>query len=130
MTTIYVVTSGEYSDYSIRALFSTKELAQDFIDIQPNPQYHRIEEYEIDKFERHIREDMRCYRVAMDIDGNSSVYPSDFDSNDEEYLNLYHQSNGVKSFVTYLYAKDEAHAAKIANEKRVQLIASGEWSKV
>jgi hypothetical protein len=29
---VYVVTAGEYSDYEIRAMFSTKELAQAYID--------------------------------------------------------------------------------------------------
>ena len=30
--TVYVVTSGSYSDYGIRAIFSTQELAQAYID--------------------------------------------------------------------------------------------------
>ena len=32
MTNVYVVTSGSYSDYGIRAVFSTRKLAQDYID--------------------------------------------------------------------------------------------------
>lgn len=31
---VYVVTSGEYSDYGINAIFSTRELAQEYVDLK------------------------------------------------------------------------------------------------
>ena len=46
MTTIYVVTQGEYSDYGIDEMFSTKALAERYINGDPGL---RIEEYELDK---------------------------------------------------------------------------------
>lgn len=41
---IYVVTSGEYSDYGIRAIFSTHDLAQEFIDWQNGPETDELED--------------------------------------------------------------------------------------
>ena len=47
---IYIVTSGEYSNYAIDAIFSTEELAKKYIDDNPDEwQEQRIEEWEIDK---------------------------------------------------------------------------------
>ena len=52
---IYVVTSGEYSDYGIRAIFTSHDLAQEYIEWNNGPEaeysdddWHefRIEEYE------------------------------------------------------------------------------------
>lgn len=53
---VYVVTTGEYSDYTIRGIFSTRKAAEDAIAAmkvyppayccEPNP----IEEYELDEY--------------------------------------------------------------------------------
>lgn len=45
--TVYVVTSGEYSDYSINRVFSNRKAGEDYIEWRPN-NYYRIEEYELD----------------------------------------------------------------------------------
>jgi hypothetical protein len=58
MTTLYVVTSGTYSDYHIEGVFSTRELAEKWIDevrVKRGTSYwynahNDIEEYELDKF--------------------------------------------------------------------------------
>lgn len=44
---IYIVTSGEYSDYHIDAVFSTQELAEDYI--QQNGTDYIIEEYNLNE---------------------------------------------------------------------------------
>jgi len=46
MTTVYVVTQGEYSDYGIDEIFSTKALAERYVN---GDSQKRIEEYELDK---------------------------------------------------------------------------------
>lgn len=44
-TTVYVVTDGSYSDYGIKAIFSTKELAEEY---QDAGKFDDIEEWELD----------------------------------------------------------------------------------
>ena len=46
MAKIFIVTSGEYSDYHIDAAFSTREKAEEYVDIY-GPDY-MIKEYEVD----------------------------------------------------------------------------------
>lgn len=52
MVSIFVVTTGEYSNYNIEGIFSTKELAKEYI-CSDKPRYmhyeYHIEEYEIGK---------------------------------------------------------------------------------
>lgn len=45
---VYIVTSGSYSDYGIREVFSSKELAQKYIDAVGTDDYWEIEEYDVD----------------------------------------------------------------------------------
>jgi hypothetical protein len=47
----------------------------------------------------------------------------------EEYVGFlyWRDLNGEAMLLVDTFAKDEQHAVKIANEKRVQLIAAGEW---
>ena len=59
---IYIVTSGEYSDYHIDAVFSTKELADDYI--QQNGIDYEIEEYNIDE---EIDRNTKLWRVEFDM---------------------------------------------------------------
>ena len=43
---VYVITSGEYSDYGIDAVFTDKALAEEYADRNPS---RRIETYEANK---------------------------------------------------------------------------------
>ncbi len=62
MKKIYIVTSGEYSEYHIDAVFSTKKLAEDYI--QQNGTDYRIEEYNLDE---EIDRNTKLWRVEFDI---------------------------------------------------------------
>ena len=44
--TVYIVTSGEYSEYSIERVFSNKKAAEDYIEWR-RPSSYRIEEYDM-----------------------------------------------------------------------------------
>lgn len=53
MGKVYVVTAGEYSDYGIEKIFSTREKAQEYIDIVSAPgrqDFNDIQEWELDDF--------------------------------------------------------------------------------
>ena len=127
---VYVVTSGDYSDYDIRAIFTTKELAekykQSFIKKDGYRSYFNdIEEYELDAYSEELKNGYKRFNVIMRKDGNTiSVEPND---------NYFEQINKISFFNNNIYilviAKDENHAIKIVNEKRTQIIAMNKWGQ-
>ena len=50
MSTVYIVTSGSYSDYSINAVFSTEALADQYVAVHQTGPYDRldVEEWTLD----------------------------------------------------------------------------------
>lgn len=137
MTTVYLVSSGEYSDYGIRAVFSTKELAELYIQSLGDPQGYTekmmIEEYPLDENEAHIRDGFHPYQVRMERDGTTTKIRLDtWDASVASTVSLvdgrYWRETGRKELWVSCVAKDEQHAVKIANEKRIQLIATGAWA--
>lgn len=129
MTTIYVVTSGAYSDYSIHAVFSTKELAEEYVAFgTQHDQFSYtgadIEEWELDQGSEQARSGLACYQV----------YFTDLLRGDIGFLNdwgvvtkpmreeVIDRPDGTRSYVVWLLAKDEESARKIANERRIQHI--------
>lgn len=111
---IYIVTSGEYSEYHIDAVFSTKELAEDCI--QQNGTDYRIEEYNLDE---EIDRNTKLWRVEFDIkDGEfkeASVrdYAAD-DFRDTCYVSEYFRSHRINFFVA---TETMNKAVKIASER-------------
>ena len=70
MEKAYVVTSGDYSDYSIERVFSTRKMAEDFCDRHDDS--YRVEEYCVDK-DLPPRE-TQVFKVSISISkGKSSV---------------------------------------------------------
>ena len=76
MSKIYLVSVGEYSDYNILGVFSTKKKAQDFIKTFPYIQGSydpEIEEKLLDEFDETIEacKDKKVFEVKMElVDGN------------------------------------------------------------
>lgn len=130
MTTIYIVTSGDYSAYSINAVFDSQEKAQSFVD------YHNqyidtysqadIDEWELNAYYDEISRGLKCFYVFFkDINVGDATVRCGSVSDDvggwsgKDY-------KGTRWFHTYLWAKDEAAALKIANERRVQYLVNEE----
>lgn len=122
--TIYIVTEGEYSDYRICAVFDNKELAQKYIKATTSnsrwSDEKEIEEWPLNE----LKKGYKFFAVNMGKNGNSTVEeanciwgPRFFKQYNEEFLKM------------NVMAKDEKHAIKIVNEKRVQLIANDMWGK-
>lgn len=125
MTQAFVVTSGSYSDYRIVSVFSSKELATEFMVNSPDGEYNDIGVYEIDRGIEQIRAGLHRYRLSMRFDGSVGTCYLDASAED-----LYLSG---KPDDLYLYggvwAEDEQHVVKITSDKRAQLIALGEWRK-
>jgi hypothetical protein len=130
MSKIFVVTSGEYSDYGIDAMFTSMELAQKFIDsfkAEGYSRFNKIEIYKLNPFEMELREGYNPYFLRMDKEGNAY----DISIEDSAYGFEDPVENGFDiqgDMYIHCFAKDEAHAVKICNERRVQLIESDKWS--
>lgn len=136
MNQVYIVTSGAYSDYHIDAVFSTRENAERYNKIHASGDFEDIEEFEIDEdmalINRIRDEKITIYLVCMDRDGNVKEIKKELPclSLVESILTgKYKYILYADCMDIYVIAKDEKHAIKIVNEKRVQLIANNEWNK-
>jgi len=132
MKTMYVVTSGSYSDYGIDAIFDTKELAQKFIDSFKGNSYNEfngIEEFILNPNELDLKANRKPFSLRMDVKGNVTEI--------EQSSSAYGHKYGLEISFTYkkdymnikCYADDDIHAVKIANEKRTQILALNRWGE-
>ena len=121
MTTIYVLTEGDYSDYHIVALYSTRELAEEAQKLCP---YSHIEEYELDSLK--IPEYPPGYtgwNVSINADTNDIHGSYQQDILQGHFKPEEHYSNNSKFpslpslFVVNCWARDKEHAEKIALDK-------------
>lgn len=131
--TVYVVTTGSYSDYGIRGMFSTKEKAQAFIEATHHGDVNDIEKYRLDANSEDIQRGLSPWRVLMAKDGTvrrAGLASYDFDSGCEWWCSFPRSPESVVELSCTCWAKDEQHAIKIANEKRAQIIAMNLWRDV
>lgn len=133
MKTIYVVTSGSYSDYGIEGVFTERELAQSFIDAFVNPyEGMDIEEWPLDPHRNDLMKKRKVFLVSIDKEGNADALPqsrSPYLLNKEEYgfpPGISFRDN-KKIMNCVCFANDDKHAIKIANEKRIQFLALNKW---
>ena len=120
MTTVYLVTDGSYSDYRVLGVYSTEEKAKSAVEL-----FHAqndIEEFEIDAIPEHPP-GMLAWSVVMEANGDTRLVRRESPLEDR-----WAPYGDGRACIFYLWAKDEEHALKIANERRTSLIALGEWT--
>jgi len=118
---VYIVTSGEYSDYQIQAVFSTEEKAQEWIG---NNKDEEIEEYELDKAD----ERYHYIEVGMRKDGTLALAPEVHWG--QKLRPSYHTELSPRRgelLFWYVQTQDMERAVKVINEKRVQILAANAW---
>lgn len=127
MTTIYVLTEGDYSDYHIVALYSTREFAEKAQKLCPNS---NVEEYELDSVK--IPEHPPGYtgwNVTIDVDTNTIYHSYQKDvlgglfKPQENYCDNSKWPSTPSLFVVNCWARDQEHAEKIALDKYYQFKA-------
>ncbi len=131
MKTVFVVTSGEYSDYGIDAMFSTRELAQKFID-SFNDKYSDmdIEEWDLDPNKQHLKQNRKPYFLRINKVGDISdlrVCDSSFGFKHDIPEAAISYTHGLEWMNLHCFADDDNHAIKIAGEKRAQILAANLW---
>jgi hypothetical protein len=125
---VYIVTHGDYSDYRIDGVFSTKERANEFI--RTRVRYGDIEEWDVDAFDELIRSGLYRYIVWFDEDGNADLPPicrpdeSDLAQPEVTEVNdsMRYRPSPLRLRVD-VWARDDEHAIKVASEKRAQYLA-------
>lgn len=122
MATAFMVTEGCYSDYHVVGVFTTREKAEYFVSLFPDGQQPDIEEVEIDAVDG-FPVGRRCYSVRFDKDGHSTAKQDEPRVVDES---CWPYGDGI-NMITRCWATSEAHAIKIANERRAMAIAMGTW---
>ena len=118
---LYMVTDGRYSDYRVLGIFSTQEKADRAVQLYASE--NDIEEIELDEMPE-APKGMLYYLVRMDAQGESFVYRISVEH--ARAFDWQPCSTTMVSF--YVWASDETHAVKIANEKRAMLMATGQWT--
>ena len=121
MAKVFVVTDGCYSDYRICAAFSTHEAAQKYKEALCGYD-GRVEEYDLDEYMEFTVDAW----VEMDKEGAASVT---FHKRATSHrigadVKLHYFQNSRRFVVN---TDDIERAIKVANERRVELIASGKW---
>lgn len=126
--TIYLITQGEYSDYSVKGVFDNKELAEAFIAKFSQADY-RIEEYELNALAGRLNNPLTPFRVAMSQEGEviSITDGADIEDGEPRVNFSFDYSHKRELLYVFCWANDSEHAIKIANEKRLQLIAANRW---
>ena len=126
MSKVYLVTDGDYSDYRVRGIYSTPELAAAAQRLHNAD--NDVEEWDLDVIPDHPP-GLLPFFVLMDKDGNSEVTPAGAGIDDSGVTWV---PGWVGERIPYgisfsIWARDEQHAAKIANEKKAKLVSAGLW---
>ena len=126
MAKIYIITSGEYSDYCINAVFSTKEKAEEYV--QQHGTNYRVEDYDID--EEVVKKEIKIWGVIMRFDNfevvecNTGFCGDGWGSHMKDTFKYY--LNWVNQECVSLYVEADCmdRAIKIASERIAQIKAN------
>lgn len=129
--TVYAVSHGCYSNYSVAAIFTTKEKAQAFIDSLPQyTDFNDIEEYSLDPHDKEIRAGLRLRRVVMHKSGNvnevelcDSPYCINFGNEPLKWADRLYGETVEPWASFYVWSRDDKHAVKVANERRIAFLS-------
>jgi len=122
---VYVVSSGSYSDYSIDAIFSTKEKADQYLATQKAvikhsclDQYNDVEEFRLDVPKRQWETTVVWMAkngdlAGVEMQGDRQLGWGGFD----RYGNL----------IWVVAGHNDKRAIKVVNEKRAQILALEIW---
>lgn len=121
MDKVYLVTTGEYSDYRVHSVYSTKEKAERVANVLLG----HVSERTLDEGPGFPR-GMLYYEVAVDRQGTvreCNLVSADFVSD-----TLWEPAGDGECVQYNVWAKNDDHAIKIAAERNAELVASGNWT--
>lgn len=118
---IFIVTSGDYSDYRIERVFSTRKKALEYLDTKDND--YQLEVYDIDE---PIERTKQVYQICFSLD-KKKVY--DVGIREGKYADLIHvhQWNGMSKMnmiSIFVESDSRKRALKVASERYGAIIAN------
>lgn len=135
MRTIWVLHGGDYSDYRVSGVFSSRKNANLAKTALKDRDSH-VDEWTLDPCVADLNMGYQRFRIVMLRDGTTEEVRSDtYLSQLEPSIWLWKRTEAVAykgkgipdALVAEVWAKDAKHAVKIANEHRTRMIAFGEW---
>jgi hypothetical protein len=125
--TIYIVESGCYSDRHVVGVFDDVDLAT-AVATRFAEGAEDITTTTLNPHESDLRAGLTAYIVTMKRDGeaHAGVHTGLTEPLPDDSLATERHQHGWELSV-FCWATDEAHAVKIANERRAQWIADGRW---
>lgn len=137
MTTVWAIEEGEYSDYHVVGVFTSKENAEKVLEkLKDKYTYPTLVEWPLDPAVAELNQGLSQYLVWMLKDGSvESVKQQEFSAyNLAGEIRVWERSKvpffkGEKPDIltATVWATDDKHAIKIVNEKRIQMLASEQW---
>lgn len=134
---VYMVTSGQYSDYGVEGIFSTIEKAQEYINCSlagkeySSQYFNDIQEIEVDNMYNFVvRDGYKSFFGEMDIDGNIIDEIRSYQTANPNDVNMYRHSYLIYPDNTLNFeikTKSEQHAIQIINQKRIELISNNQF---
>jgi hypothetical protein len=119
MATCYAITEGEYSDYKVLAVFSTKELAERELPKYGTARYPAtVKEFPFDPEVPAPPAGMAGFYCSTGISGDVfAVARTPQEMAESKNVGAVKLAFVDKSYAVLLWARDEDHAIKIAAEK-------------
>ncbi len=114
---VYVITKGEYSDYSIYGVAIDKKRAERIRDfISDKWERAEIEEYDTENWQP-LEEGKKAYNVIISDSGSVKCYLTDAFFDDKEHCDRWSDN----AYHLRVWAKSEEHAKKIAQDRVAEL---------
>lgn len=123
--TVFVLEDGQYSDYHIIGVFSSRENAESVQRVVGGD----INEVPLDPGIAEINAGLRRHYIYMQMNGDVTVHRQDDDGLWTYCKVEVLAKNGTpvnRGIYGYVWAESAEHAAKIMNEKRTAFLATGQ----
>ena len=122
---VYVVTTGEYSDYGTNAIFTDAEKAKEYSELLDDS--NGVDEWETDPVVPEHPKGTLSFSGGFGSDGDISVKRVDPDARSKRID--YSNTPGRAYYRLVVWARDEEHARKIVAEKRARILALNLWGR-
>ena len=125
---VYIVTSGEYSDYQIESVFSDKEKAEKYIDTHDSDM--EIEEYDLDYYKE---KDIDFYEVVISEykgENSNGCFSKAGDNEIKDSFSTFTlYGNTTRYWYFYIACNSGKKAIKIASERLMAIKANSSLYK-